>query len=239
MKLEVWSYDDHRSSGVVHALPQKILAESTLLALQHVREALQRSVSRPRNWTATPTIIEESVDRLLEHSLFVIDDDLRSSEIQQSLETVITVDHTPIEIVQVRGGESTAVELHHRSKIRWNDWNKVQDHRTRIVNTLTVLIPRVKGGHDLESLDSLLATLCGEWSLCLDRLDHLAKLDFFLVKIDSLNESRNGLGTHASFKVLAVAIFELTPKKLIFDNHPGVKVAKLVKSTSEEFNTTV
>ena len=38
MQFELWTNNDHRTTGVVNALAQKVLAETTLLALEHVRE---------------------------------------------------------------------------------------------------------------------------------------------------------------------------------------------------------
>ena len=39
VQLQVRAGDDHRAPGVVHALAEQVLAEATLLALEHVREA--------------------------------------------------------------------------------------------------------------------------------------------------------------------------------------------------------
>ena len=48
VQLQVRAGDDHRAPGVVDALAEQVLAEAPLLALEHVREALQRTVARAR-----------------------------------------------------------------------------------------------------------------------------------------------------------------------------------------------
>jgi len=84
--------DDHRTAGVVDTLAEEVLAEAALLALEHVRQRLQRAVARPRHRPATPAVVEEGVDGLLQHALLVVDDDLGRAEVEQPLEPVVAVD---------------------------------------------------------------------------------------------------------------------------------------------------
>ena len=48
--------DDDRPAGVVDALAQQVLPEPALLALEHVRDRLQRPVARPGDRPAAPTL---------------------------------------------------------------------------------------------------------------------------------------------------------------------------------------
>ncbi len=41
---QFWSYDNNRTTGVVDTLTEQVLPETALLALKHVRKALQRPV---------------------------------------------------------------------------------------------------------------------------------------------------------------------------------------------------
>ena len=77
VQLEFRADDDHRPSRVVDALAEQVLAEPALLALDHVGERLQRAVGRPEHGPLAAVVVEEGVDRLLEHPLFVADDDFR------------------------------------------------------------------------------------------------------------------------------------------------------------------
>ena len=65
----------------------------------------------------TATVVEQRVDRLLQHPLLVVDDDLRCAEVEQPLEPVVQVDHAAVEVVEVARGEPAAVELHHRTEL--------------------------------------------------------------------------------------------------------------------------
>ena len=70
-----------------------------------------------RDGAASSAVVEEGVDRLLEHALLVVDDDLGRPEVQQPLQPVVPVDDAPVQVVEVRGGEPATVELHHLSLI--------------------------------------------------------------------------------------------------------------------------
>ncbi len=122
VQLEVGAGDDHRTARVVDALAEQVLAEASLLALEHVRERLQRPVARPGDRAPAAAVVEQRVDGLLQHPLLVVDDDLGRAEVEQPLEAVVAVDHPAVEVVEVAGGEAAAVELHHRAKLR-------RDHR--------------------------------------------------------------------------------------------------------------
>src|ERR1700704_3854131 len=70
----------------------------------------------PTTMTATPggatppAVVEQRVHRLLQHPLLVVDDDLGRAEIDQPLEPVVAVDHTAVQIVEVRRGAPATVE---------------------------------------------------------------------------------------------------------------------------------
>ena len=129
VELERRADDDHRTPGVVDALAQQVLTEASLLALQHVREALQRTVARAGHRTTASAVVEERVDGLLQHPLLVVDDDLGSTEIEEALQPVVPVDHPAVEVVQVRGREAATVELHHRAQVRRDHRHGAEDHR--------------------------------------------------------------------------------------------------------------
>ncbi|MPM12273.1 hypothetical protein SDC9_58625 [bioreactor metagenome] len=147
VQLELRADHDDRTAGVVDALAQQVLAETTLLALQHVGDRLQRAVARAGHRTATAAVVEQRVDGLLQHPLLVVDDDLGGAKVEQPLEPVVAVDHATVEVVQVRGGEPAAVELHHRAQIRRDDRDGVEDHALRRVAGLD------ERGHHLEALE--------------------------------------------------------------------------------------
>ncbi len=194
VELQVRAGHDDRAPRVVHALAQEVLAEAPLLALEHVGQALQRPVARTRHGTSAATVVEQRVDGLLEHPLLVVDDDLGRTEVEQPLEPVVAVDHPAVQVVEVRGGESPAVQLDHRTQLRRDDRHGVEDHHLRFVARLD------EGRDDLQPLDGtrLLLAFAG--------LDLILELDPFGLEVDLLEEVTDRFRAHAAAEVLAEAV---------------------------------
>src|SRR5438270_7140521 len=110
MQLELRADNDHRSAGIIDAFAKQILPEPALLALEHVGERLERSLVGAGDDAAAPAVVEQRIDRLLEHPLLVADDDIGRAQLDQPLEAVVAVDDAAIKVVEVRRGEAPAVE---------------------------------------------------------------------------------------------------------------------------------
>jgi hypothetical protein len=80
--LQVRARHDHRATGVVDALTEQVLAEPALLALEHVREGLQRPIARAGDRSPAAPVVEQGIDGLLEHPLLVVDDDLGRAQVE-------------------------------------------------------------------------------------------------------------------------------------------------------------
>src|SRR4051812_405161 len=133
VELELRTDDDDRAAGVVHALAEEVLAEAALLALEGVGERLERTVVRTAQHAATAAVVEQSVDGLLQHALFVAHNHLRRMEVHELLEAVVAVDHAAIEVVEIGGGEAAAVQRNEWAKL-WRDHrDHVEDHPLRLV----------------------------------------------------------------------------------------------------------
>ncbi len=113
--------DDDRTAGIIDAFAEQVLAETAALALEHVAERLERTIARAGDGTAVAAVVEERIDRFLQHALFVADDDVRRLELQEVLEPVVAVDDAAIEIVQIGGREPAAFERNERTQIRRDD----------------------------------------------------------------------------------------------------------------------
>ena len=109
---------DNGAAGVVDALAQQVLAETPLLALDHVGKRLQRTLVGTGDGATTTAVIEQRVNRFLQHPLLVADDDVRREQFQQALQTVITVNDAAIEIVQVGSRKAAGVERYQRTQVR-------------------------------------------------------------------------------------------------------------------------
>ena len=188
---------DHGTAGIIHTLTEQVLTETTLLTLEHVAQGLQRTVGGAGDRAATTTVVEQGIDGFLQHALFVVEHDFRSAELDQSLQTVVTVDHTTVEVVEIGSGETATVELHHRAQIRRNDRNHVEHHGLRLV------AGGQEGVDDLQSLQGAGLALAGTG------VDLFAQLLGSGFKIEVLQALLNGFGAHAAFEVIAVAVFHL------------------------------
>src|SRR5438067_1872207 len=222
MELEARAGHDDRAARVVHALTQQVLPEAALLALEHVRERLQRAVARARDGPAAATVVEQSVDGLLQHPLLVVDDDLGRAEVEQPLQAVVAVDHAPVEVVQVRGRKAATVELHHRAQLRRDHRHGLEDH------VLGLVLGVDEGRDDLQALDraALLLALGG--------LDLLLEALALVVEVDLLEQVAHRLGAHAAAEVLAEserraeAVLELAEDGLVRDHLLGSHLAEQV-----------
>ena len=85
IKLEFRADDDNRTAGIVDTLAEQVLTETALLALEHVGKGLERAVVGARDGSAAAAVIDQRVDRFLQHALFVADDDIRRRELNQAL----------------------------------------------------------------------------------------------------------------------------------------------------------
>ena len=216
VELQRGAGHDDRASRVVHALAEQVLAEAALLALEHVAQRLQGAVARPGDGPAATAVVEQRVDGLLQHPLLVVDDDLGRAEVEQPLQPVVAVDDAAVEVVEVRGGEAAAVQLHHRAQLGRDDRHGLEDH------VLGLVVGVDEGGDHLQPLDR--AGLL----LALGRLDLVLELEALGVEVHLLQQVTDRLGTHAAAEVLAEAVrgaeplLELAEQRLVGDDRLGL-----------------
>ena len=120
--------DDDRPGRVIDAFAEQVLAESALLALDHVGQRLERAIGRAEHRPFAAVVVEQGVDRLLQHALLVADDDFGRVEVDQLLEPIVAVDDAAIEVVQIAGGEVAAIEQHEGPKVGRNDRDALEHH---------------------------------------------------------------------------------------------------------------
>ena len=192
VELQFRADHDNGTAGVVNTLAQQILTEPALLALEHVGQGLQCPVVGTGDGTAPAAVVDQSVHSLLEHPLFVADDDVRGVELNQPLQAVIPVDDPAIQIVQVGGCEPAAVQLNHRTDIGRNHGQHVHDHPAWLVAGLP------EGLHYLQTLDNAQLLLGG------GGLQLVSQLLGQLIQVNLLQQFLDGLGTHTGLEVVLV-----------------------------------
>jgi hypothetical protein len=80
---------------------------------------------------AAAAVVEQRVDRLLQHALLVADDDVRRLQLEQLLQAVVAVDDAAVEVVQVGRREAAAVEGDERAQVRRDH----RQHRRAIIHS--------------------------------------------------------------------------------------------------------
>ena len=194
VQLQLRSDHDHRAARVVDPLAEQVLAEPSLLALEHVRQALEPMVAGAGDGAAAAAVVDQRVAGLLQHPLLVPDDDLGRLQVEEAAEAVVAVDDTPIQVVQVAGGKAATVELHHRAQVGRDDRQRREDHPFRAGAALA------EGLDQAQALDRLLATLAGG-------LPHLHVQPLGqVIHVELLDDLLDRLGAHAGLEHAAVLL---------------------------------
>ena len=204
VQLQLRPDHDHRAAGVIDALAQQVLTEPPLLALQHVRQRLQRPLVGTRDGAAAAAVVEQRVHALLQHPLLVAHDDVGRAQLDQALEAVVAVDHPAIQVIEVRGREAAAVERHQRTQLGRDHRHHVQDHPLR---PGTAVGERL---HQLQPLDQLLAL-----GLAGGLLQLGAQPDLLGVEIDAVQDRLHRLGADADAERLLAELVLLGVELLL------------------------
>src|SRR5215475_10960086 len=156
MKLQFRTDDDDGTARIIHAFPEEVLAETSLLSLQRIGQRFQRAVVRAPQDATAAAVIEERVDGFLQHAFLIANDHIGRMELDEFFQPVVAVDDAAIQIVQVRGRKASAIQRHERPQFRRNHRNDIKDHPFRLVT-----------GFDE----------------CFDNLETLRKLDLLLLRV--------------------------------------------------------
>ena len=195
VQLQLRPDHDDRAAGVVDALAEQVLAEAAALALDHVGQRLQRTLVGARHRLAATAVVEQRVDRLLQHPLLVAHDDFRRLQFEQALQAVVAVDDAAIEVVQVRRREAAAVERHQRTQLRRQHRQHLEDH------PLGLDARALEALEDLQALGELLDLGFGPGlgQVLAQRLD-------LAVDVDAAQQLADRLGAHQRAEVVAVLL---------------------------------
>src|SRR5690606_37247150 len=225
VQLELRTHHDHGTTGIVDALAAPVLTETTALAFDHVGQGLELTLVGARHGLAAATVVQQRVDRFLQHSLFVAQDDVGSLELQQTLETVVPVDDATVKVVQVGGGETATIERHQLTQIGRQHRQDFHDHPVGLDAGL------LEAFQHLEALGDLLDLGVGGRGL-----EFGAQGFDFAVDVDGAQQFANGFRTHQGVEVVTV-LFRLGEEVVVghdltalerrharFDHAPGFEI---------------
>jgi hypothetical protein len=117
---------------------------------------------------------------------------------------VVTVDHAAIEIVEIRGRETAAIQRHQRAQFGRNDGDDVEDHPFGAVARID------EAFDDLQALDDLLGL-----QLRLGRCQLFHQIDAFLFEVEIHEHLLDRFGTDARGEGV-FAIFVLRCEQFVF-----------------------
>src|SRR5882762_8860301 len=198
IELEFRANHDYRPAGVVHALPEQVLAEAPLLALERVGQRLERTIVGSAQNAAASAVVEQSIDSFLQHALFVAHDYVWRAQFHQLLQAVVAVDDAAIQVVKIGSGEAAAVQRHQRAQLRRKHRNNVQNHPLRLVAALAESFQHLEA---LGELDSLLQRRVD--------LHFFAQLFRKLVDFDAAEQFLNGFRAHLGHELAGIFLGQL------------------------------
>ena len=197
---------DHGASAVIDPFAQQVLAKAPLLAPKQVRKALELVVVAALDWASPAAVVDQGVDRLLEHPLLISNDDFGSTQGHQPLEPVVPVDDPAIQVVQVAGGEAAAVKLHHWPQFGGQHRHDGEDH---VLHACTVSLAAVAAVaalaecfHHAQALYCFLPPLPGGG---LHVVDQLVSQGF---QVHGAEDGQDGLRAHARLEDTGVPVLE-------------------------------
>ena len=195
--LQIRSDNDNGTSGIVNTFAQKVLTETSLLTFQHIGKGFQGSGVCSSYCSAATTVVDQRVHSFLKHTLLITNNDVRCVQLQKSFQTVIAVDNTTIEIVQIGSSKSAAVQLNHRTQFRRNNRKDIDDHPFGAVSGLTESV------HNFDTFEDLGLLLTGSF------FQLFAQLNGKCFTIHLLQKLFDRFGTHTGFKIIFVFFFHV------------------------------
>ena len=198
--LQLRANNDDRTRRIIHTLTQQVLTETSLLTLQRVRERLQRTIVLSLHRIRATRVVKERIHRLLQHTLLIAENNLRSLNINQTLQTIVTNDHTAIQVVEIRCSETATVKRYERTELRRNDRQNLQNHPFRLVE----LAACTEALDHLQTLQRLILASLSTLIAC-----HITQFVRQSIEVHTLQQIQYSLSTHLSDKLVRVIIIQI------------------------------
>src|SRR5690606_15864384 len=88
-KLELGTNNDNGTARIIHTLTQQVTAEAPFLTFEHIGQRLQLATTTATERLTALAVVNQAIHRFLQHALFVADNYIRRTQLEQSLEPVI------------------------------------------------------------------------------------------------------------------------------------------------------
>ena len=200
MHLQLRTYHDNRTGGEVHTFTQQVLTETSLFTLQTVAQRFQRTVSLTLDGGCLAAVVEQAVHSLLQHTFLVAQNYVRRFDLDESAQTVVTDDHTTVEVVEVRGSETSTIQRNERTEFRRGYRDNFQYHPFGVVTSLRC----AECLNDLQALQSFLLALVRTVGV-----STVTELVSQCVEVDLGEQVVDSLCTHLGDELLRISIFQV------------------------------
>ena len=215
VQLEGGAHGNNRTTRVVDALAQQVLAETAGLAFDHVGQRLERALVGAGHGFAAAAVVQQGVHRLLQHALFIAGNDFRRFEFQQTAQTAVAVDHAAIQVVQIGGRKAATVQRHQGTQIGWQHGQNLEHHPLRLDARL------LEGFEHFEALGVLLDFQLRAGQVVAQPLDRTFDIDALQQVLDTFS-AHLGLELVAVFFELGVEVVFGHDAELLQRGHAGV-----------------
>ncbi len=159
VEVQVGTDNDNRTARVVNTFTQQVLTETTLLTFQTVGKGLEGAVGLRLHGARLLGVVEQGIDGLLKHTLLITHNHVRSLDFDKAFETVVADDDTTVEVVEVGGGETAAIQRDQRTQLGRDDRDDFDNHPFRSVfRTLTAVAESLE---HVQTLQQIFLTLLG------------------------------------------------------------------------------
>src|SRR5699024_4671920 len=128
VQLELGPDHNHGTTEIVYPLAQQVLTEASAFTLDHVGQGLELSLVGARHGLATTTVVQQRIHGLLQHALFVAQNDVGCLELDEALQAVVAVDDATVEVVEIRGGKTTAIQRYQWPQLGREHGQHFHDH---------------------------------------------------------------------------------------------------------------
>ena len=102
VNFQLRTYDYNGTSGIVDTFSEKVLTERPCFPFSMSERDLSGLFDGPVTFFTVLTVVEQGIDRLLQHSLLILDYYGRGAEFKQSFQTVVSVYHTSVKVIDIR-----------------------------------------------------------------------------------------------------------------------------------------
>ena len=86
------------------------MTEPPNLAFENIGKGFEGTVTRTGDTSTVPSIVEEGIDRFLQHPFFISENHLWRTKLYQFTQSVVPIDDTAIQIVEITGSKTSAFE---------------------------------------------------------------------------------------------------------------------------------